>query len=686
MEQGYIQSLKINEWSVPQSLPDASKALHRRGGKESNLILNRDPLIEYGIKLDFLFKQPKLELNQVFAFWSDQHYEGIRPIPRPIEELTAKDHLERLSSLIGWLVLDKFNYHQRMCERAKARKAQDSNYESPWLSVDFAPPQWLREMQGKYPPRSWETLELNDLVPLIEIRSEKLLEKLSLEQEAVVEQISYDSLLTKIQEELKTQNAKLDFETIVQLSQALHYNQNFLREVKQLNQISAESTAEREAKAQMRQACIRVRALLKNFFKWLKYQHNPTNASDGYRITPNYLAGFCNSLMNVAKFRYREVTQPRLSPDYADIEVVIELRNVRKEEINSDFQPNLFSPIKRDPTWKELGELLKELLVACAPRRKIASKPDYTTMGPMRPQTAVAEDLQKYLVMMFFRVIAPDRQHVVRELKQHDTLKLCWINWETRQYEEPPWDKQNKRYKVYYNAYKKLYYLDIHDAKDEKGSVVENPLGKAFSWVVFLDASQTKVDQDNAYRVPKICNQELEAWLHGREDFSNVWFNWPPVKGSRQNKWSKQQYYWCGYVDLANDKRLGFRETFNPCHDFVFTQPNGNPFSVSNMCRFYDAILWRFLGIRSNPHAIRSTAVGHFKLKGMTDAENESLAKLKSHSVKMQDSSTYNKLAALEKTARASEMITNGFLQQHGLNPEEYGLVEGIADQGMYSG
>ena len=93
------------------------------------------------------------------------------------------------------------------------------------------------------------------------------------------------------------------------------------------------------------------------------------------------------------------------------------------------------------------------------------------------------------------------------------------------------------------------------------------------------------------------------------------------------------------------------------------------------MCRLYDAILWRFLGIRSNPHAIRSAAIGYFKTKGMTDAENASLAKLKSHSTKMQDSPAYNKLSALEKTARASEMIVNDFLEEYGLDPDEYGLV-----------
>ena len=121
--------------------------------------------------------------------------------------------------------------------------------------------------------------------------------------------------------------------------------------------------------------------------------------------------------------------------------------------------------------------------------------------------------------------------------------------------------------------------------------------------------------------------------------------------------------------------KAGFRATFKPTHGFVFTQQNGTPFSCSNMCRLYDAILWRHFGIRSNPHAARSAVTGHFLLQGIDTPEKESLAQLKSHSLKTQDNSHYNKLTSLEKTYRASEMIVNEFLQEQGLDPEQYGLV-----------
>lgn len=670
--EGLTTTNQPNDWAVPQSLPGVSKAYHRRGGREKQLILNRRPLLEYSADLELLSDSMKKQIEEFTSFWTCQHYEGVRPIPQLVDLSTHESRLDHLSYIIGWFALDKLDYHQRMWESSHTRKEKDPDFHSEWLLIEPEPPMWLKEMSCQYPPRSLNSIKLSELVPVIEIRPDKL----SLEfSPSIPQNNTSNSLLQAIQNELQAQNATLSFDTIIQLGQALNQNQTFVEEVSKLNLITAKTIAQEKANADIQKACEQIRSLVKNFLRWLEYQHNPTNSENGYRISPNYRAGFCVALMNLAKYFYREMTNPRMKDDYQDIEIIMEIRNLKKEELSINFKPNHINPIKRNPTWQELGKLLKDLLVACAPRRQIIGSPDYQNMGPLRKQSAVATDLQKYLIMMFFRLISPDRQHIIRNLKLHNTLKLCWINWDNRTYEEAPWDAAIKRYKAHYNTKTKLYYLDKNDVKDEKGNAVCKPQGKAFSWVVFLDATQTKIDQENAYRVPKIYNPELEAWLHGREDYSETWFNWPKVKGAHSNKFSKKQYYWCGYINIENDEKLGFREIFKPTHDFVFTQQNGKVYSRSNMCRLYDAILWRFLGIRSNPHAVRSAAIGYFKTKGMTDAENESLAKLKSHSSKMQDSPTYNKLLALEKTAKASEMIVNDFLEEYNLDPTEFGLV-----------
>ncbi len=288
---------------------------------------------------------------------------------------------------------------------------------------------------------------------------------------------------------------------------------------------------------------------------------------------------------------------------------------------------------------------------------------------------AWSSDFQRYLIVMFFRLISPDRKHVIRQLIVDDTLKLYHLNLEIGECEEAPWDSKLKRYRVYYNTYTKLYYLDPKDAKDERGNVPESPKGKAFEWVVDLDASQTKIDKENSYRVPKIYNPELQAWLYGREDCGGTWHNWPTFTGtSQKSRYRKQQFNWCGHVNVETKELSGFRDVFNPQHNFVFTQPNGSPFSVKSLGSLYELIVWKHLGIRAHPHGVRSAATTHYEKKGMTDAQSKSLAAIKSHSPQMQDSPAYNKTKALEKTKLASEMIINEFLEEFGLNPNEYGL------------
>jgi hypothetical protein len=405
------------------------------------------------------------------------------------------------------------------------------------------------------------------------------------------------------------------------------------------------------------------------------YQHNPLYKIDGYRISSNYILKFYHADMNLAKFLYRDITNSTMAPDYRDIPIVMELRKMRSEEERSPSKPNEINPIKRNPAWNELGHLLKELLVLCSPRLKVDEKWN-TNLGRLRVQTGVARDFQRYLIIMFFRIIAPDRQHVVRELRVHDTLRLYHLNWQTGTHEEAPWDFKAKRYKAYYNIYTKLYYLDPADAKDGLGNVPHDPKGKPFEWVVDLDTTQTKTDRESSYRIPKIYNPELQAWLYGREDYSETWHNWPSrAKTKRKSRYRAEQFNWCGYVVPETKHLSGFRDVFHPNHDYVFTQADGNPLTTKSLRGLYENIIWRHLGVRANPHGVRSSATSYFERQGMTDAESKSLANLKNHSPEMQDSSAYNKLPALEKTARASQMIIEDFLKGHGLDPHEYGLA-----------
>lgn len=673
-EQGWLKSQRCEKWAIPVNSPSSSRKASY-GSKQEHPITNRHLLVPYRIKLEQFSEPVQQQFREFEAFWMDPYYSDRRPIPGAVEEMTYELCFRFILQFLGWLVLDKVNYYHEMRKYAYSMQAKDAQYDSDWLLVDPHPPTWIEALNKKYPPKNVDQMTLEDLIPVIDIRSSSL-------DNWIVDDVSkqntskFDSqqLFDEIQAELSAKDVSLSFSLTARLVQVLQQNQEN-DEIKTLRKIVQRDQAQERANLAAQQAAQWVRSFLNDYVKWLKYQHNPFNRTDGYRIGSSYALRFYHANMNLAKFLYRNITDPTMHPDYRDITVVMELRKMRSEEENNPTKPNNINPIKRNPSWQEIGHLLKKLLELCSPRFEI-DQPWRSNLGRLRSQTAVARNFQRYLILMFFRTIAPDRQHVVRELRVHDTLRLYHLNWETGEHEEAPWDSKFKRYQAYYNTCTKLYYLDPADAKDEKGNVPCHPPGRAFEWIVCLDKTQTKTDRESSYRIPKIYNPELQAWLYGREDYSETWQNWPILKGTNQrSRYRFGQFNWCGYIIPETKHLSGFRDVFQPNHDYVFTQTNGKPYSAKSLRELYESMIWRHLGIRANPHGVRSSATSYFERQGMTDAETKSLANLKNHSPEMQDSSAYNKLQALEKTARASQMIMKDFLKDHGLDPDEYGLA-----------
>jgi len=673
-EQGLLKPKHFEAWSIPVSFPDLNRK-HALGDKKSYPITNRYVLVPYRLKLEQLSQAIQKEFREFEAFWMDPHYEGCRPTPGVVEEMTYDLCFRFILQLLGWLALDKVGYYRNMCNYARYMRERNPRHQSDWLLVDPCPPVWIEELNEKYPPKNADQITLEELVPVIDTRRNRLdawIVDDTSEQD--LHNIDGRQLLDEIQAELAVKNVSLSFNLVIKLGQALQQDKN-LEEIKLLKNIVQREQAKERVDLAAQDAAQSVHGLLNGYIKWLKYQHNPLNRTDGYRISSGYILKFYHAEMNLAKFLYRDITNSAMHPGYRDIPIIMELRKMRSQEENSPSQPNDLNPVKRNPAWKEIGQILKKLLVLCSPRHKVDEKWN-TNVGRLRSQRGVARDFQRYLIVLFFRIIAPDRQHVVRQLRVHDTLRLYFINWDTRNYEEAPWDSKSKRYKVYYNTHTKLYYLDPADAKDEKGNVPSNPKGKQFEWVVELDVTQTKTDRESSYRIPKIYNPELQAWLYGKEDYSETWHNWPSRGGTNQkSRHREEQFNWCGYIVSETKQLSGFRDIFQPNHDYVFTQAAGGPFSVKSLGSFYETIIWNQLGVRTSPHGVRSSATNYFERQGMTDAESKSLATLKNHSPEMQNSSAYNQLGALEKTALASEMITKDFLKEHGLDPEQYGLA-----------
>ena len=116
----------------------------------------------------------------------------------------------------------------------------------------------------------------------------------------------------------------------------------------------------------------------------------------------------------------------------------------------------------------------------------------------------------------------------------------------------------------------------------------------------------------------------------------------------------------CGDVDVASAaySDWGYRAALAPTHDFVFTRPNGSPWTVSELSRTFSRASLRLTGKKTNPHLVRDMVVTHVRGEGLaSDAELEALAMYMGHSVAMQKG-TYDRRTTQQKVAPAVGLMS----------------------------
>jgi len=120
--------------------------------------------------------------------------------------------------------------------------------------------------------------------------------------------------------------------------------------------------------------------------------------------------------------------------------------------------------------------------------------------------------------------------------------------------------------------------------------------------------------------------------------------------------------------NLVLDRRLypaleawlhdGYRDEFNPNHNFVFTRPNGEPYTVSELSRAFSRCALRVTGQKVNPHLVRDMIITYVRGQGVaSDNELEALAIYMGHSSQMQKG-TYDRRSSSQKVAPAVELMT----------------------------
>jgi integrase len=133
----------------------------------------------------------------------------------------------------------------------------------------------------------------------------------------------------------------------------------------------------------------------------------------------------------------------------------------------------------------------------------------------------------------------------------------------------------------------------------------------------------------------------LEQWLFGVD-----------YEFARDGATSGSDVADAGYSDW------GHRAALAPTHDFVFTRPNGSPWTVSELSRTFSRTSLRLTGKKTNPHLVRDMVVTHVRGAGLaSDAELEALAMYMGHSVAMQKG-TYDRRTTQQKVAPAVGLMS----------------------------
>ena len=207
--------------------------------------------------------------------------------------------------------------------------------------------------------------------------------------------------------------------------------------------------------------------------------------------------------------------------------------------------------------WPDYLRLVETLKLECAPLNHA---------GDQRPDRDVAMAVQRYLLFAILACV-PDRQRTLRELELGRTL-VCEETDEI---------------------------LDDSEAETGTGTVA----ARRRRWTVQHAPEDYKTGGAYGARPALVLDPRLypalEAWLFGPEE-DDV----PSDPDSGYSDW-------------------GFRAALAPSHDRVFTRPNGEAWTVSELSRTFSRAAMRLTGKKTNPHLVRDMVITHVRGAGAGD-------------------------------------------------------------------
>ncbi|MGB3494945.1 MAG: hypothetical protein WBA57_19600 [Elainellaceae cyanobacterium] len=362
----------------------------------------------------------------------------------------------------------------------------------------------------------------------------------------------------------------------------------------------AEATARRRAK-QDAQNTVKI---LDDFFQWRQEMLSQSGQAEGYSAATKRL--FLDMAILVAKYQYREQTDPDEADNFEDIPVVKKLKR-KKAKTKVDRHKTQKKIQKRCISWPQAVQIFnKQRQLALTYRLKFHdSRPPGSDYYSNRPETAIAVDVQKAVTLGLMTLIPTDRQQTYRLLKFGESLR-----------------------NGYFAGQPCPEFVDV-----ERPTTPD----EASLWINLEQFKTAKTYGEFWYPIPNVqfsdkttFYQLLVAWLWGFEDTKG---RWPQYHRGKNCAWQ-------GYVNEDGD-RVGWRDALKPNHDYVLTMPLARtPYQVQTFSTFVKGIFVRFTQeegepVPVTPHSFRHMLSTYLDRLEIGDHEKQSFSYVLHHSPEM---------------------------------------------------
>ena len=136
------------------------------------------------------------------------------------------------------------------------------------------------------------------------------------------------------------------------------------------------------------------------------------------KISPQNVHFYTSAVSSLARYLYKDSTNTSIDKSHEDIKVIKYLKLLKKQKSERRKKE-----IKLPYEWKEIIKIRDLVLKVKADRLHYRCKNPNSKFYRARRKSAVANDLQKFIIICMFTLNPPDRSRTIRELELGRTLK-----------------------------------------------------------------------------------------------------------------------------------------------------------------------------------------------------------------------------------------------------------------------